>query len=169
MRMRQFLGALGLAGMVAALAAAAPAASLAQVTSGNDGDCDDLVPGGEGADIDTLLQAGCIRNQVNNLTVIHQSEVIRNVVGARLLGAPAPCGSGQANCAEVRGMLITAAADDGQPAARKWNVWFDGKGTRIDPGNNDLMPTEGHLWNGSAGLDYRLSDKIVAGIVTSVE
>jgi outer membrane autotransporter protein len=45
----------------------------------------------------------------------------------------------------------------------------DVKNTWIEPGHNDLLPTQGTLFNGSAGVDYKLNDKVVLGLVSSFE
>ncbi len=50
----------------------------------------------------------------------------------------------------------------------KWNAWVDGKYTWNDnsPAISDL---DGPLWNGIAGFDYKLTDKVIVGIMGSYE
>jgi Autotransporter beta-domain len=171
-----------LAAFVAALVLAvwsAPERAQAQtVPHQDDGDCDDVIVGPRGKPVfDLLLQLGCTRNQTNSVTLLYQPEVIRNIV-ARRLGAVSICSSEEdrnrppeerQDCAQVNGLLIAPVADTGTPAQRRWNVWFDGKGTWIASGQHDQTPTEGPLFNGSAGIDYKLTDKIVVGLIATTE
>ncbi len=152
-------------GLLAAFTILSPQPARAQ-QAGNDGDCDDFVPGSDGG-ADLLLQLGCIRNQTNNLTVIHQAEVISRVVGARLAMPAALCREDE--CTEENGFRVTATADAPAAVQTPWNLWADVKYTWIDPGHREFSPTKGDLFNGTAGIDYRFNDRMVLGLVSSFE
>src|SRR5262249_37826195 len=47
---------------------------------------------------------------------------------------------------------------------RKWNVWIDGKYSWID-GENDISNSDGPLVNATAGIDYRITDRFVLGLI----
>ncbi|NJM31440.1 MAG: autotransporter outer membrane beta-barrel domain-containing protein [Rhizobiales bacterium] len=64
---------------------------------------------------------------------------------------------------------IVPAADVAEAApANKWNIWVDGKVSFLD--NDDpLSDLDGELWNLLAGIDYKLTDSLVLGVLGSYE
>lgn len=154
----------------------------------DDGDCDDLLlgpgldphsGGGIGAMFgDQANGLACDTAQRNRLTLIYQPSVIAKIVGGRLL-AISPCAlierrkedqqtgrtEEEQDCVDVNGLSVIPVAG---PEQRLWNAWVDGKVSFIKAGD-DVSPTDGPAFNGSGGIDYKLSDKVVIGLLGSIE
>jgi Autotransporter beta-domain len=123
-------------------------------------------------------QLACHKQLVNRESLIHLNHHIQDNVVARLLsgGAPEPAGlaldEGTAR-KRLEGSgsidIIPTADIDAAPApARKWNAWIDGKFTWIEA-DEALGDTEGGLFNGLAGIDYKITDRFIVGLLGSFE
>ena len=163
----------------------AASATLAQAQAvEDDGDCDDVIaPDSEdGVFYGANSQLNCNAALANQHTLIYQSDVIRNIVGRRLITPPfiqdiTPAGLAYDSQAAAQNVLtgdgsfqIVPTADTAAAAApvRKWNAWADAKLSWIDPGDI-VAPTDGNLANLSAGVDYKFTDRFVFGILASYE
>lgn len=123
---------------------------------------------------------GCLKPVVNYRSLINVSDIVRRVVAGELVGQgetePEPAGLLLERPEEVAarlsggGITVEPTADVvAAPALqRKWNAWIDGKYSWIE-GSNDLDDSKGPLINGMAGIDYRLSDRVVLGLIGSYE
>ncbi len=122
---------------------------------------------------------GCASASIDRQILINNADVLSKVVaGSFHLGPPsiAPAGlaemtveEAQARLAGSSSFLIAPTADVAVAApSPKWNIWIDGKYTWNDnsPANFNL---DGPLWNGLAGVDYKLTDKFTLGIIGSFE
>jgi hypothetical protein len=172
-----------LATLLAAMLLSAFAAPLGWAQSaGDDGDCDDIVAQRASDNLygenSALL---CNRNLGTNHTLIYQTGVIRDIVGRRLLAnpfldVPVPAGlaydseaeAGKALAGDGTIRIIPAADAVAAAPVNKWNMWIDGKRSWIDPGDIPA-PTDGDLTNLSLGLDYKLTDRILLGLLGSYE
>lgn len=123
---------------------------------------------------------GCLKPVVNYRSLINVSDIVRRVVAGELLGAeepaPEPAGLLLAQPDEIAarlaggGIAVEPTADVvAAPAVqRKWNSWIDGKYSWIE-GSDDLDGSKGPLINAMAGIDYRLSDRAVLGLIGAYE
>lgn len=152
----------------------------------DDGDCDDIFFSRNGENTqnpyiaNSALNCGAILASTHAL--MYQTDVIRQVVGRRLVVPPfamdiAPAGLSYDSEAAASNVLsgdgtfrvIPAADTSAAPApVRKWNSWADGKMSWIDPGDV-ISPTDGELLNLSGGIDYKLSDRVVVGLLAAYE
>ncbi|MBC8036581.1 MAG: autotransporter outer membrane beta-barrel domain-containing protein [Rhizobiales bacterium] len=161
--------------MLAAIHLAISGQALAQSPPTNQPDC--------GASSPNLyssgLESACKRALIGRQLLIHNADALARVVAASFHIGPSliePTGleniSAEEAAARLAGgssFLISPAADVAAVAATpKWNAWIDGKYTWNDnsPENFDL---DGPLWNGLAGFDYKLTDKITLGLIGSYE
>jgi outer membrane autotransporter protein len=164
-----------------AMAGLAPKAAAQTVI--DDGDCDDIFfdVDGQGNPYLNNSVLNCTGQLANTHTLIYQSNVIRDIVGRRLITPPflqnvVPAGLAYDSEAAARNVLagagtfrvIPAAETSAAAPVRKWNVWGDAKLSWIDPGDI-ISPTDGELQNATAGIDYRLSDRVVVGLIASYE
>lgn len=121
---------------------------------------------------------GCLKPVVNYRSLINVSDIVRRVVAGELVGQgePEPAGlllerpedvaarlSGGGISVEPTADVVTAPA-----VQRKWNAWIDGKYSWVE-GSNDLDDSKGPLINAMAGIDYRLSDRVVLGLIGTYE
>ncbi|CAN5442129.1 hypothetical protein BH10PSE7_BH10PSE7_07130 [soil metagenome] len=122
----------------------------------------------------------CLRQASNTRSLITVSQAIQRIVGGRLIAGPA--------LAEPAGLLLESDADIAErlkssgtiavdPAAdvtaaplviRKWNVWGDGKYSRIVADDHETT-AEGPLVNLTGGIDYKLTDRVIFGVMGSYE
>jgi outer membrane autotransporter protein len=122
--------------------------------------------------------AGCLGAPLNRQSLINTSTTIHDVVSGRL--APgnndvAPAGLDLTpeeafSRLAARGPISIVPAADAPAAAPStlWNVWVEGKYSYLD--NDDpLSNLDGDLWNVLAGIDYKLTDNFVLGIIGSFE
>ncbi len=126
------------------------------------------------------LESGCARAAISRQLLIHNADALAKAVAGSFHIGPSliePAGleniSGEEAASRLAGgssFLISPAADvtAATAPATKWNAWIDGKYTWNDnsPENFDL---DGPLWNGLAGVDYKLTDKVTFGFVGSYE
>lgn len=124
--------------------------------------------------------AGCARAMINRQLMVNNIDVLSRVVAFSFGIGPGrvePAGLANLSPAEFGGRLedatalvITPTGDEAAAAApaSRWNLWGDGKYTWNDnsPSNFDL---DGPLWNGLAGVDYKLTDKMTIGLMASYE
>jgi outer membrane autotransporter protein len=170
------IGALATAGLIGLWAVPASAQAIR-----DDGDCDDIVISTRLPFYDQNSPLNCYRSLAATHALVYQSEVIRNIVGRRLITPPfadeiSPAGFSYDSHAAAQqvlrgGRTFTIAPTADVPAAapvRKWNVWGDGKMTWLDPGDTPAPP-DGTLTNVSAGIDYKITDKVVFGLLASYE
>jgi outer membrane autotransporter protein len=120
---------------------------------------------------------GPITNRESLLTISH---LVHRLVADELLGdrerIPEPAGLIINGPDDIRTRLsragtirVAPAADATVPAPqRRWNVWVDGKYSWID-GQFDLSDSDGPLVNITSGLDYKISDSVVFGLLFSYE
>lgn len=107
---------------------------------------------------------GCLKPVINYRSLINVSDTVRRIVAGELAGqgdtAPEPAGL------VLGGIAVEPAADVAVAPAvqRKWNSWIDGKYSWID-GKSEFDGSEGPLVNALAGIDYRLSDRVVLGLI----
>lgn len=123
---------------------------------------------------------GCLKPVVNYRSLINVSDIVRRVVAGELVGQgetePEPAGLLLEKPEDVAARLAggdiavepTADVVTTPAAQRKWNAWIDGKYTWIE-GSNDLDGSKGPLINAMAGIDYRLSDRVVLGLIGTYE
>ena len=165
-----------------------PAPSMAQDVPGqiDDGDCDDLLlsppDDGEGGVAGIISGANtaltCDQNLRNHLTVVYLSDTIRQIVGGRL-NSNSLCASvddedlsederrrREESCTTQAGLIITQT---GAPVQKRFNAWIDSKTTWIEAGNKDVSPTDGPAINASGGIDYRINDRVILGLLGSFE
>jgi outer membrane autotransporter protein len=112
---------------------------------------------------------GCLRPIVNRAALIAISNLIHRIVAGELLGdgdtMAEPAGIVMADPQGNRSITVAPAADVVAPAPRpKWNVWADGKYSWID-GENDISDSDGPLINATAGIDYKITDRFVLGLM----
>lgn len=157
---------------LAAVLLATTAQALAQ--SNNQFDC------GNGDPDNTYgFQSGCAREIIGRQLLIHNADALSRAVAGSFNIGPSliePTGlenlSAEEAAARLAGgspFLISPAADvSAATPTPKWNAWIDGKYTWNDnsPENFDL---DGPLWNGLAGVDYKLTDKVTVGLMASHE
>lgn len=122
---------------------------------------------------------GCLKSVIDYQALIGISDAVRKVVAGRL----APGGE----VAEAAGLALDRPEDIAArlagngavtvepvadlPAAAEqklWNVWVDGKYSWIE-GNHEIDDGKGPLTNVMAGIDYRLADKVVLGVLGTYE
>jgi hypothetical protein len=148
-----------------------------------DGDCDDIFFNRQSEDPYGANSAlNCTGQLANTHTLIYQSNVIRDIVGRRLITPPfamnvSPAGLYYDSEAAARHVIsgdgsirIIPTADvpvEAEPV-RNWNSWVDGKLSWIDPGDV-ISPTDGRMANFSGGVDYKLSDRVLIGLLVSYE
>lgn len=123
---------------------------------------------------------GCLKPVVNYRSLINVSDIVRRVVAGELAGQsetmPEPAGLLLERPEDVAARLaggdiaVEPAADIVVAPAvqRKWNSWIDGKYSWIE-GKSDLDGSKGPLINAMAGIDYRVSDRVVLGLIGTYE
>jgi outer membrane autotransporter protein len=164
-----------LAGLVFACVAAMPAAAQ-DIDTGPPPDCGNL--GAVTTNAPAGLIAGCAGQLINRQSLINTSTTIRDVVAGLLAPVPSsvePAGvdlspeDALKRLASYGPISIVPAADVSEPApSPRWNVWIDGKMSYLD--NEDpLSNLDGELWNLLAGIDYKLTDNLVLGVLGSFE
>src|SRR5437868_2930747 len=123
---------------------------------------------------------GCLKPVVNYRSLINVSDTVRRVVAGELAGqgetTPEPAGLLLERPEDVAARLAggdiavepTADVVVAQAVQRKWNSWIDGKYSWIE-GKSDLDGSKGPLINAMAGIDYRVSDRVVLGLIGTYE
>lgn len=164
--------------MVCAVWLGVSTAASAQTREGFD--CSSRFFFGDNEQLAGYQAAACGRAAINRQILINTINVIPHVVANSLgigpdLVEPAGFADLTSSAFEERlnqggGIVISPTADvAAQPApAALWNVWADGKYTHND-NSADAQDLDGPLWNGMAGIDYKLSDAITIGMMGSFE
>ena len=125
------------------------------------------------------LQSGCARTIIARQLLIHNADALSRAVAASFHIGPSliePVGleniSAEDAAARFAGgssFLISPAADAAPiTLTPKWNAWIDGKYTWND-NSRENFDLDGPLWNGLAGVDYKLTDKLTVGFLGSYE
>ena len=125
------------------------------------------------------IVTGCASAAIDRQILINNANVLSRVVaGGFHLGPPSiePAGLAEMTVEEARArlaggspFLIAPTADVAIAApASKWNIWSDGKYTWNDNSRANFN-LDGPLWNGLAGIDYKLTGKFTLGIMGSFE
>ncbi len=125
------------------------------------------------------LPSGCDRAIIGRQLLIHNADALAKAVANSFNIGPTsiePAGlesiSLDAAAARLTGgssFLISPAADVAAVAPTpKWNIWVDGKYTWND-NSSENFDLDGPLWNGLAGIDYKLTDKMTVGLLGSYE
>jgi outer membrane autotransporter protein len=119
------------------------------------------------------LIPGCLKPVTNRQSLIGISNLIHRLVARELLAADPvvaePAGLVVADPADALSandtFMVAPAADVVEPVfQRKWNLWIDGKYSWID-GGNDISDSDGPLINVTAGIDYKITDDFVFGLM----
>ena len=122
---------------------------------------------------------GCAKPLINRQSLLNTSASIRNIIVNQFDQGPdrtEPAGlelHGTRDIAEQLtgdgGITIAPTADAAIPAATtKWNVWSDGKYNWLDD-TSALSDLDGSLVNLVVGADYKVSDRLVVGVVGTYE
>jgi outer membrane autotransporter protein len=124
--------------------------------------CDDLAgPNTVAGEVST-----CLTPRLDRQSLLNVAAAIRQIVGWRL-GAD----SNEVEVsAAVDSHVIWPAADvvSSPATSTPWNIWIDGKHSAID-GHDPISGADGRTDNVLGGLDYRFSDKVMAGVFVSYE
>jgi outer membrane autotransporter protein len=124
----------------------------------------------------TLIMS-CHKALVNREWLFAASDDFRDYLLGRTVAGAAPEPAGLALSEEAArsrllgsdGIVIVPAADAAAPAAvRRWNFWVDGKYSRIET-DAAVTGTEGDQINAIVGLDYKLTDRVVFGVLGTFE
>jgi outer membrane autotransporter protein len=112
---------------------------------------------------------GCLRPITDRESLISISNLIHRLVAGELLRqppvSPEPAGTAMISPDGDGTFTVAPAADIAQPAPqRKWNIWADGKYSWID-GNDDISGSDGPLVNAIAGIDYKITDRVILGLI----
>src|SRR5881396_822344 len=113
----------------------------------------------------------------NRESLLDISHLVHRLIAGELLGdgsgMPQPAGLVMNGVDDIRARLgggtftVALAADAAQPAPqRKWNIWADGKYGWID-GQRDISDSDGPLINITSGIDYKITDRVVFGLLFS--
>jgi len=124
----------------------------------------------------TSSPSACVRNDIS-IQLLINSNVISNVVAGGFGIGPTtvtPAGvtgltseEGAARLAGGGPVTILPTADE-SVSSPSWNVWIDGKYTWNDH-SASASDLDGPLWNGMAGMDYRLTDRLTVGVIGTYE
>ena len=125
------------------------------------------------------LIPACLNPITNRESLLAISHLVHRVIADELLGngagTPEPAGLVMNGADEVRvrlarGAITVAPAADVTVSApqRRWNLWADGKYSWIE-GEEDISNSDGPLINFTSGLDYKITDSVVFGLLFSYE
>lgn len=169
---RLLLIAAGVLGIIA------PQASAQE--EGTDFDCSTYFASSESSEEFISFEQGsaCARAAVNRQMLIHNIEVIPHVVANSLgIGPPQANPAGLADLspgefaarlAGGSGIIVSPVADAAPAPSTPWNAWGDGKYTWNDNGPSSF-DLDGPLWNGLAGIDYKINSSTTIGLMGSYE
>lgn len=123
----------------------------------------------------------CLKPIINAQSLISVSDTVRRVVSGELAGGgpaePEPAGLVLSGSQDIAARLAADGTVTVEPTAdvpatvteqRLWNSWIDGKYSWID-GQSGLDDSEGPLINAIIGIDYRLSSRVVLGVLGTYE
>ena len=121
----------------------------------------------------------CSKPMINRQSLANTSSSITHIIMDRLDTGPnqmEPAGLELTNAREIAerlagngAILIAPTADVAAPSPTpNWNVWIDGKYSWLD----DTLPLsdlDGSLINGVVGADYKVSDRMIFGLMGTYE
>ncbi len=131
-------------------------------------------------DVTATDTTACAKPLVNRQSLINTSSSIRNIILGRFdagLNQAEPAGIELNNPQDIAdrlsgngSFLISPTADVASPAAAtpNWNVWTDGKYSYLND-TADLSDLDGGLVNLIIGADYKVSDRLVLGLMGTFE
>ncbi len=122
---------------------------------------------------------GCAKSLLNRQSLINATTSVNKVILDRFSIGPnrtEPAGLELTNAKEIaerlsggRSLLIAPMADVAPPAANPlWNVWVDGKYSWLDDGTA-FSGLDGSLVNAVVGVDYKVSDRLILGVMGTYE
>jgi hypothetical protein len=121
----------------------------------------------------------CAKSLLNHQSLINTSKSITDVIMDRFDMGPnqtEPAGLELTGAEEIAermsgngAILIAPTADVVAPAASPmWNIWIDGKYSWLDD-TSAFTDLDGSLINGIVGADYKVSDRLVLGLMGTYE
>ncbi len=121
----------------------------------------------------------CAKSLLNRQSLINTTSSLTNVIIDRFDAGPQqaePAGLELNDPTDILERLkgngritIAPAADVAAPAASPmWNIWIDGKYNWLDD-TDAFTDLDGSLVNGIVGADYKVSDRLVLGIMGTYE
>lgn len=155
------------------------AASPARAVDADGPDCSGFGRDSEGNLIDALI-AACSRGRIDRQIMTHTQDALAVALArsfhiedeaqepADLDEASEP---DESNAGAAVGSNARAHPVADVPASvedLKWNSWIDGKYT-YDDANHIALNQDGGVWNGLAGIDYKLTSRFTIGLLGSVE
>ena len=137
------------------------------------------VPLGFGTGEDDTDITACAKPLLNRQSLINTSSSIRQIILGRFdrgSNQSEPAGLELNNAQDIAdrlsgsgSFLISPTADVAEPAASpNWNVWTDGKYSYLND-TADLSDLDGGLVNLIVGADYKVSDRLVLGLMGTYE
>ena len=165
-----------LAAVVPFLCFAGSTGLVAQTLPSPDLDCSALDGVNEPAETDITA---CAKSLLNRQSLINTATSINKVILDRFDIGPnqtEPAGLELNNAKEIaerlsggRSILVAPAADVAAPAANPmWNVWADGKYSWLDD-DTAFSGLDGSLVNAVVGADYKVSDRLILGVMGTYE
>lgn len=126
----------------------------------------------------TYLLDGCSRGRIDTQVMIHTETALATALARSFHIADEAQEPGdldessepdEAQLDAIVGQNMHAKPVADTPAATaRWNSWIDGKYTYNDA-NKIAQNQDGDLWNGLAGIDYKLTSKFTVGLMGSGE
>lgn len=149
---------------------------LAQTLPSPDVDCSALDGVNEPAETEITA---CAKSLLNRQSLINTTTSINKVILDRFGLGPnqtEPAGLELTSAKEIaerlsggRSILIAPAADVAVPAGNPmWNVWADGKYSWLDD-DTAFSGLDGSLVNVVVGADYKISDRLILGVMGTYE
>lgn len=146
------------------------------VAQAADLDCSALAGAYEPAETEIT---GCAKSLLNRQSLINTTASINKVILDRFDIGPLqtePAGLELANVKDIAerlsgggSILIAPTADVAAPAANPlWNVWADGKYSWLDD-DTAFSGLDGSLVNAVVGADYKVSDRLILGVMGTYE
>ena len=125
------------------------------------------------------IVTACAKSLLNRQSLINTTASITGVILNRFDRGPnqaEPAGLELANREEIadrlsggKSILIAPTADvAAPPASPMWNIWIDGKYSWLDD-TDAFTDLDGSLVNAVAGFDYKVSDRLVLGLMGTYE
>lgn len=123
--------------------------------------------------------SGCAKSLLNRQSLVSTTTSINNAILDRFDMGPfqtEPAGLELANARDIAErlsgrspILIAPAADVAAAAANPmWNVWADGKYSWLDD-DTAFSGLDGSLVNAVVGADYKVSDRLILGVIGAYE
>jgi hypothetical protein len=136
-------------------------------------------PTNNGTDVLETDVTACSKPLINRQSLTNTSSSVTHIIMDRLNMGPnqtEPAGLELTNAKDIVERLsgsgtifIAPTADTAAPAPTpNWNIWIDGKYSWLD----DTLPfsdLDGSLINGIVGADYKVSDRMVLGLMGTYE